>query len=283
MIFFCIFEKKQMIAFPYAKINLGLHITSKRDDGFHNLETVFVPIKLYDVLEIVTSEKFAFYSYGIKIAGNLEDNLCVKAYQLLQKEYKIPTVEIHLIKKIPLGAGLGGGSSDAAFTLNLLNELFDLKIKKEKLQSFAREIGADCAYFIEDQKEQYATGRGDVFQKITLPTENVNVVIAKPNFSISTKEAFSAVKIKERRNSLLDFIIKGKKNWKENVKNDFEEKLFVKHPILAEIKEYFYQKGAFYSSLSGSGSVVYGFFDKKIKKKELERSNTITGIQFYQV
>ncbi len=272
-----------MISFPYAKINLGLHIISKRDDGFHNLETGFLPIKLHDVLEIVPSDKFVFNAYGIKIAGNTDDNLCVKAYRLLQKEYNIPAVEIHLIKKIPFGAGLGGGSSDAAFTLMSLNELFHLGIKKEKLQSFARELGADCAYFIEDKKVQYATGRGDVFQEINLPKEDFNIIIANPGFNISTKEAFCGIEIKKREYRLLDNLLKGKEHWKNNVKNDFEESLFVKYPALAEIKESFYQKGAFYSSLSGSGSVVYGLFDKKMDLKEIENSFAIKKLELYQV
>jgi 4-diphosphocytidyl-2-C-methyl-D-erythritol kinase len=272
-----------MISFPYAKINLGLHIVSKRDDGFHNLETSFLPIKLHDVLEIVPSDKFVFNAYGIKIAGNTDDNLCVKAYRLLKKIYNIPAVEIHLIKKIPFGAGLGGGSSDAAFTLMSLNELFYLDIKKEKLQSFARELGADCAYFIEDKKVQYATGRGDVFQEINLQTEDFNIIIAKPDFNISTKEAFFGMEIKKREYTLFDNILKGKEHWKNNVKNDFEESIFAKYPALAGIKEYFYQKGAFYSSLSGSGSSVYGLFEKKIDIQELGNPFVINNLELYQV
>ena len=250
-----------MVIFPNAKINLGLYITQKREDGFHNLETIFAPIDLCDILEFVESKEFKFTNSGLQVNVNTTDNLCVKAYNIIKQEYKIPNILIHLHKVIPFGAGLGGGSSDAAFMIKGLNKLFDLKISIEKQKEIALQLGSDCPVFIEN-KAIYASGRGELFIGIDF-IHNYNIVVIKPKVFVSTKEAYSLIKPKKREFSLIEIYKKANKNWTNGFENDFEKPIFKKYPIIAQIKEQMYQNGAFYSSMSGSGSAVYGLFESE--------------------
>ncbi len=251
-----------MICFPNAKINLGLNIVSKRDDGYHNLETIFYPIGLKDALEITesdTTDTYNFYSQGIKIDGNPENNLIIKAYNLLAAENKIPPIDIHFIKNIPFGAGLGGGSSDAAFMLKLLNDTFSLGYSNEELESKAVKLGADCAFFIKN-KPAFAEGIGEKLSPIDLDLSKYNIVLIKPNVFVSTKEAFSLVVPKTPKISLREIIKNPVSEWKNYIKNDFEKSVFTKYPEIEDIKNKLYDMGALYASMSGSGSSVFGIF-----------------------
>lgn len=255
-----------MLAFPNIKINLGLYITERRADGFHNLLTCFYPVQWNDVLEIVPSEKFEFLQTGLFVPGSLSDNLCVKAYHLLKKDYSLPEAYIHLHKIIPMGAGLGGGSSDAAFVLKTLNELFELKIGDSLLEEYAAKLGSDCAFFIQN-KPTIASGRGELFQDCTLDLRGTHIAIVYPNVHVSTADAFSGVKPKPFDGDF-ESLLNDKTKWKENLQNQFEETIFPKFPLLADIKNALYSKGAFYASMSGSGSAIFGLFEKEVDLKE---------------
>lgn len=252
-----------MVLHPNAKINIGLNVVERRDDGYHNIETVFYPIGLTDVLEIQpssTCSDYSFSSSGIEIGGDPEDNLIVKAYRLLQYEYALPPVDISLCKQIPFGAGLGGGSSDAAFMIKGLNELFDLKISKKKMEKFASLLGADCPVFI-NNKPVYATGIGNVFSPIKLSLKGYFLLLVKPDIHVSTPLAYSRVTPCPSEVSLVDCLKKPINQWREYVKNDFEKSVFAQFPVIEQIKEKLYQIGALYASMSGSGSAVYGIFE----------------------
>ena len=252
-----------MILYPNAKINIGLNIVEKRPDGYHNIETVFYPIGLSDVLSLERSETCSDYSFsssGIALGGEPEDNLIVKAYRLLQSEYEIPPIDISLIKQIPFGAGLGGGSSDAAFMLKALNELFELKISTRKLQKLASELGADCPVFIRN-KAVFASGIGNVFTPVKLSLKHYFLLLVKPNIHVSTPEAYAAVVPAKPQNSLLEQIQAPVNEWKNTIKNDFEISVFDRYPQIGKIKDTMYDAGALYASMSGSGSSVYGIFD----------------------
>lgn len=253
-----------MITFPNAKINLGLNITAKRPDGYHNLETVFYPVPIEDALEIhvqhnSTDKKFALHQAGMEITGNAEDNLVVKAYLLLDKEFNLPPVDIHLYKHIPSGAGLGGGSSDAAFMLKLLNERFELKLTDEKLEEYAATLGADCAFFIKNTPT-YAEGIGNIFSPLSLSLKGYQILLVKPDIFVSTREAFSLVRPHEPEYSLKEIITHPVSEWKEQMVNDFEASVFPQYPVIGEIKEELYKNGAIYAAMSGSGSSVFGLF-----------------------
>lgn len=253
-----------MITFPNAKINLGLNITAKRPDGYHNLETVFYPVPIEDALEIhvqhnSTDKKFALHQAGMEITGNAEDNLVVKAYLLLDKEFNLPPVDIHLYKHIPSGAGLGGGSSDAAFMLKLLNERFELKLTDEKLEEYAATLGADCAFFIKNTPT-YAEGIGNIFSPLSLSLKGYQILLVKPDIFVSTREAFSLVRPHEPEYSLKEIITHPVSEWKEQIVNDFEASVFPQYPVIGEIKEELYKNGAMYAAMSGSGSSVFGLF-----------------------
>ena len=262
-----------MIAFPNIKINLGLSITEKRPDGYHNLETVFYPVALEDALEIRTlpkaslseaslseaDKKIILHQYGMEIAGNPEDNLVAKAYSLLDKEFHLPPVEIHLYKHIPSGAGLGGGSSDAAFMLKLLNEQFHLNLSEEQLEIYAATLGADCAFFIKN-KPVYAEGIGNIFSPIELSLKGYQIMIVKPDVFVSTREAFSNIRPHYPEHPVKEVIKRPVHEWKETLINDFEASVFPQHPVIGEIKQELYNQGAIYASMSGSGSSVFGLF-----------------------
>lgn len=252
-----------MIAFPNVKINLGLSITEKRPDGYHNLETVFYPVALEDALEINpcngAATKFTLHQHGMEVAGNPEDNLVVKAYLLLDREFDLPPVEIHLFKHIPSGAGLGGGSSDAAFMLKLLNDQFNLHLTDHQLEGYAATLGADCAFFIKNQPT-FAEGIGNVFSPVELSLKDYQIMIIKPDVFVSTREAFSNIRPQRPEHSVKEVIKRPVSEWRETLINDFEASVFPLHPVIGEIKEELYRQGAVYASMSGSGSSVFGLF-----------------------
>ena len=259
-----------MIAFPNAKINLGLNIVSKRPDGYHNLESCFYPVLWQDILEILPSKKTQFTSSGIDIPGNPDSNLCLKAYQFLKKDFDIPPVNIHLHKIIPIGAGLGGGSADATFTLKMLNELFELQISDESLERYASQLGSDCPFFVEN-KPVYATGTGTDFSSINIDLTGKYIVIVKPEVHVSTAKAYAGITPQVPPINVKEIIeIRNTREWKDLLKNDFEEGIFHSHPEVAAVKQLLYDHGAIYASMSGSGSAVFGIFDfePNIKKSE---------------
>lgn len=263
-----------MIVFPCAKINLGLNIVSKREDGYHNLETVFYPIPLYDALEIkYMDEKFpSDTACDLKVTGNVVDcdeqkNLVVKAYHILAADYQLPRIHTHLYKHIPSQAGLGGGSSDAAFMIRLLDERFRLNIGNPEMERYAARLGADCAFFIEAEPA-YAEGIGDVLMPADGPDGNLQgyyLCVVKPDVAVSTKEAYSAITPKKPAKSCRDIVRQPIETWKEELFNDFEEPIFKMHPELEAIKQKLYDQGAVYASMSGSGSALYGIFKEEPK------------------
>ena len=251
-----------MVVFPNAKINIGLNVVEKRHDGFHNIESIFYPVmELFDVLEIIKSDTLQFSSTGISIPGSESDNLCLKAYQLIKSDYNISSVHIHLHKVISIGAGLGGGSADAAFTLKLLNQLFDLQLTDEKLINYAKKLGSDCAFFIKN-KPVYAFGKGDEFEPIDLDLSKYEIKIEYPAIHIGTAEAYNGVTPKKSEKSLKEIILLPIESWKNWIKNDFEDSIFTNHHQIKSLKEKFYNQGAIYSSMTGSGSAVFGVFEK---------------------
>lgn len=261
-----------MLLYPNAKINIGLNIVEKRPDGYHNIETVFYPIGLSDILSVEPAEACSDYSFsanGITIDGEPEDNLIIKAYRLLQSEYEIPPVDISLVKQIPFGAGLGGGSSDAAFMLKALNKLFDLNISTKKLEKFASELGADCPVFIRN-KPVFASGIGDVFTPIKLSLKNYFLLLVKPDIHVSTPEAYSLVKPEKPQLPLLELIKTPITEWKNTIKNDFEKSVFIRYPEIEKIKETMSDLGAVYAAMSGSGSSVYGIFETVPEEKSVQ-------------
>lgn len=253
-----------MIYYPISKINLGLYVTDKRADGFHNLETVFYPVQLQDALEVVHSNEFSFSSSGIEIEGDSEDNLVVKAYNLLKDEYQIPPVKIHLHKNIPAGAGLGGGSADAVEMLKILNQLFDLNIEKKKLSEYALKLGSDCPFFI-DPKPVFAKGRGELFTDVSIDLSSYYLIMVKPPVHVSTAEAYANISPHKSRLSLKGLIQFPVNRWKGNIVNHFEEFVFEKYPEVGELKKLLYAEGAVFALMSGSGSAVYGLFHSEKK------------------
>lgn len=262
-----------MIVFPNSKINLGLRILRKREDGYHDLETVFFPVGIRDALEIIPlgqnehTSAFPFTLSGAELQGQPTSNLCVRAYKLLRKDFPaIPKIKMHLHKTIPSGAGLGGGSADAAFTLLLLNKLFQLGLSKEKLMSYAAELGSDCPFFILNQP-CYARGRGELLEPIPVDLSAYKIVVANPGIHIDTGLAFLNITPALPERSIKDIIAHQPfERWKDELVNDFEKVIFPRHPEISDIKDNFYRQGAIYASMSGSGSTVYGIFpaDKQI-------------------
>ena len=248
-----------MLDFPNAKINLGLLVTSKRADGFHNLESCFYPVKWTDALEILPAPELRFDMTGLPVPGNPESNLCLKAYRLLQRDFNLPAVHMHLHKVLPMGAGLGGGSADAAFALRILNRMFELNLSADVLEEYARQLGSDCAFFIRN-KPVVATEKGDVFSPTVVDLSGYTCVIVYPGIHITTAEAYGSIKAQEPE-CHIDILLKQDVSiWKDILKNDFEKALFPKYPELPQIKEKLYEAGAEYASMTGSGSAVYGLF-----------------------
>jgi len=253
-----------VINFPNCKINLGLHILRKREDGFHDLESCFYPIALQDALEIIQAEGksgIQFSSSGNVIDVNTEQNICVKAYRLLQKDFDLPSIKMQLHKTIPTGAGLGGGSADGAFALLLLNKKFSLNISDQQLMDYALQLGSDCPFFIKN-KPCIGTSRGEVLKEIDLDLSTYSFVLINPRIHINTGWAFSQIKPSANRQSIETFIALPIDQWKAGLLNDFEEAIFKQYPEIATIKTELYNKGAVYASMSGSGSTVYGVFEK---------------------
>ena len=256
-----------MICFPNAKINLGLNVVSKRTDGYHNIETVFYPIPVKDALEIVIADRQSFTPSGIPVDAPPERNLVIKALNVLKSRYDIPPLEIHLLKAIPFGAGLGGGSSDAAFTLKLVNELCELRLSTDKLEELAATIGADCPFFIRDTPV-FATGTGNVFEPIELSLEGYHLALVKPDIAVSTREAYSRVTPAKPAISPREIARRPVAEWRDTLVNDFERSVFAARPEIGRIKERLYEEGATYAAMSGSGSSVFGLFDAPPHLKE---------------
>lgn len=255
-----------MLRFPNAKINLGLHITRKREDGFHDLETIFYPVtSLRDALEMVPAAKpkGEFYASGLPVGGEEETNLVFRAYNLLRKRFSanVPVLDIYLRKAIPMGAGLGGGSADAAVALQMLNELCDLELTYADLEQLALELGSDCPFFIRNTP-QYATGRGEVMEPISIDLSAYRIEVVCPDVHVSTRAAFSRVLPKDAAFDLRTLPGVPVERWREVLRNDFEESVFVQWPEILAIKDKLYADGAVYASLSGSGGAVYGIFEK---------------------
>tara|TARA_B100000787_G_scaffold165060_1_gene148507 strand:+ start:465 stop:1214 length:750 start_codon:yes stop_codon:yes gene_type:complete len=247
-----------MIVYPNAKINIGLNVLEKQVDGYHQISSIFYPVnELFDIIEIFPSKGFSFSSSGIAIPGN--SNLCVKAFELLRLDFKIGNVTMHLHKQIPIGAGLGGGSSDGAFVLKALNELFKLELSSIELEKYALQLGADCPFFIENTPK-YVTGIGEKMMSIDFDLSSYRLKFIFPKIHISSFEAYEAVIPNKTQKCLLDLVNQPIENWKKIVKNDFEVAAFVKYPQLNKIKEKFYDDKAIYASMTGSGSVIYGLF-----------------------
>ncbi len=253
-----------MIVYPNAKINIGLNIINKRADGFHDLETIFCPVDLADALEINLSPDGVdhFQTLGIQIDCNGKKNLVEKALDLLRESFSVPPLSISLTKKIPTGAGLGGGSADSAFFIRAVNDEFQLGMSTRDMEQMAARLGSDCAFFIENTPK-YATGRGEVMTDAPLMPQNYKIVIIKPDFSISTALAYSKVKPQAPKTSLLRDYAKPVSAWKNLIKNDFEEFLFPMFPDLQRYKDALYEAGAEYAAMTGSGSALFGFFSSE--------------------
>ncbi len=267
-----------MLTFPNAKINIGLNIISRRSDGYHNLETVFYPVKIKDALEVIEADELSFEASGIEIPGYANENLCLKAYHLLKKDFDIPPVKIHLHKQIPIGAGLGGGSADAASFIRLMNDKFSLGLDDVAMENYARQLGADCAFFIQNMPV-FAFGKGDEFSNIDLDLSAYYLVLVMPPVHVSTGEAYRGVKPGPPKSSLKEQILIPIENWKAEIKNDFEESIFKNHSSIRGVKAALYEAGALYASMSGSGASVYGIFTPETKLPHLEKGNLV----FYNV
>lgn len=256
-----------MVTFPNAKINLGLDVVSKRPDGYHNLETIFYPIPLEDVLEITTvkdadAPDYTFTMHNAVFEGDDNDNLVVRAYKILAADHKLPKVQMALYKNIPTGAGLGGGSADAAFALKMLNEIASLGLSDDKLEEYAARLGADCAFFIRNTPA-YATGIGNILSPTPCDLKGYTLVLVKPDIHISTKEAYSLVRPAAPETQLTEIAKLPAEQWKGLMKNDFEKSVFAAHPSMEKIKEGLYTMGAIYASMSGSGSSFFGIFKEE--------------------
>lgn len=261
-----------MLTFPCAKINLGLNITSKREDGFHNLETVFYPIPLTDALEIKRmDEDFpSDFPCDLKISGSTIDcdeqsNLVVKAYELLAADFSLPRIHTHLVKRIPSQAGLGGGSADAAFMIRLLDERFRLNIGMAEMERYAARLGSDCPFFV-SAEPAFATGRGEILEPVCGPRESLQyhyIAVVKPDVAISTREAFAHITCRQPSKSCRDIVSRPLCTWKDELANDFEGPIFKAHPLLSNIKQQLYNHGAIYAQMSGSGSALFGIFAKE--------------------
>ncbi|MBQ6047555.1 MAG: 4-(cytidine 5'-diphospho)-2-C-methyl-D-erythritol kinase [Bacteroidales bacterium] len=245
-----------------CKINLGLNLVGRRPDGYHLLETVFVPVSgLFDSVEVTHSSRFSFSQQGIPVPGPDSDNLCCRAYNLLRQRFPdMPAVSLSLTKRVPFGAGLGGGSSDAATVLLALNESLSLGLSPLELHDIALQLGADCPFFLL-KSPAFAEGVGEILHPISLPQlHSLWLVIVKPPFAISTKQAYQGVKVKQPEIPLLQALEKPLSEWPHLIFNDFEESLFETYPDLCGLKDALYSAGALYASLSGSGSALFGLF-----------------------
>lgn len=265
-----------MIQFANAKINIGLHILQKRQDGYHNLETVFYPIPLYDVVEIVESTNTRMEYSGQGIPGNQSDNLCLHAYRLLQRDFDLPSVTIYLHKTIPVGAGLGGGSSDAVATLTGLNLRFQLGLPSASLEGYARRLGSDCAFFVRN-RPSFASGTGDQLEEIDLNLKGYRLLLVKPDIHISTVDAYRMIRPQQPKIALRKAIERPLGEWRTIISNDFEVALFEEYPLLHTLKSTLYEEGALYASMSGSGSAVYGIFPDRLPPSAIGSLQQLVG------
>lgn len=272
-----------MVVFPNIKINLGLFVTGTRPDGFHNIESVFYPVPWTESLEVVErgttirnnhlanamveQDKVRFYAYGIDIPGDAKHNLCIKVYRLLEEWFNLPAVDIHLLKTLPIGAGLGGGSADAAFCLRALKDFFELRISDQEAMELLAKVGSDCPFFWKNQA-MFVHGRGERMHPIDLNLKGHYLLVVYPNLAISTKEAYAGMAPKDSPVDLHLLTDLPVDSWREVVHNDFEASLFPKYPQLSGIKEQLYEMGALYASMSGSGSSCYGIFDQEPVKPQ---------------
>jgi 4-diphosphocytidyl-2-C-methyl-D-erythritol kinase len=252
-----------MVTFPNCKINFGLNITGKRPDGYHDLETIFFPIAIKDVLEIITSDKTELTTTGNEIDVKPEENICLKAYQLLKKDFpELPAVKIHLHKTIPSGAGLGGGSADASFIVKMLNDKYHLGLSTEQLIRYGLQLGSDCPFFIIN-KACLATGRGEILEETKIDLSAYKILIINPGIHINTGWAFTQLTPALPAKSIKEIIQQPVSTWKAELKNDFEEQVCKQYPEIKSIKETLYNNGAIYAAMSGSGSTVFGLFEKE--------------------
>ncbi len=247
-----------MILFPPAKINLGLNVLGKRDDGYHEIISCMYPIPLRDILEVLPATSFSFRQTGLTIEGKDSDNLVVRAWKLMQRKYNISDVYIHLHKLIPMGAGLGGGSADATYTLLALDKLFELNLSVEVLQELSAELGSDCAFFVLDEP-QLATGRGEVLRPIEVNLDGYYLKVINPGVHISTTEAYQGVQFGGGEH-LQAVLSKSPEHWKNKLTNGFESNIFHNHAIIGALKARLYDEGAVYASMTGSGSTLFGIF-----------------------
>lgn len=279
-----------MISFPNCKVNLGLHIVEKRSDGYHNLETVFYPLPFTDILEIIpaieqpgdqstATQPLSLSMSGLPVAGDRETNLCFKAWQVLKKDFpQLPPVSMHLHKKIPMGAGLGGGSADGAFALVLLNQMFQLKLSKKALADYALLLGSDCPFFIYNTPA-FASGRGELMESLQLDLGQYSWLIINPGIHIGTAQAFSRIVPKPAPSKLVEVVSRPVAAWKELLRNDFEDAAFFYYPFLREVKQWLYDNGALYASMTGSGSCFFGIF----KKNQLPQTSSVSNWHSYPI
>ena len=267
-----------MLAFANAKINLGLLITEKRPDGYHNIETVFYPLKIYDAVEITDAPEVSCIVAGGAVPGNAADNICLKAFRVMQDEFQLPSQQITLLKNIPVGGGLGGGSADAAFLVKLVNDKFNLGLSDEQMEDYVRPLGADCAFFIRSTPV-FAYGKGDEFESVDLDLSGYFIVLVKPDVHVSTADAYHGIKPTVTGTSLKDLIQLPVRDWEQHIKNDFEDSVFEKYPQIRSVKEALYHEGAIFAAMSGSGSSVFGIFENEVKLPELEKGSKV----FYNV
>ena len=248
-----------MILYPNAKINLGLNVVERRADGYHNIETVFYPIPLQDALEVKVANHFSFRTVGTPIDGDMENNLVIRVLRMIQKEHELPELDIYLYKHIPSGAGLGGGSSNAAFMMKLLNQKFNLHMSEEEMEARLSALGADCPFFVKN-KPVFATGIGNIFTPVNLSLKGWHLVLVKPDIHVSTRDAYAAVHPSRPEVPLMEIIHEPVERWQHLMVNDFEASVFPKYPEIAAIKDRMLDLGAVFASMSGSGSSVYGLF-----------------------
>jgi 4-diphosphocytidyl-2-C-methyl-D-erythritol kinase len=252
-----------MLLLSPAKINLGLQIIDKRLDGFHNLQTLFFPVPWSDIVEVLPSNSVRLHLTGLTIDAPAADNLCVKAFCLLQKDFNLSGAEIYLHKQIPFGAGLGGGSGNAAAVLIAANRQFSLALTQPQLVHYAAQLGSDCAFFIYNTP-MLATGRGEILSPLEINLQAYHLLILKPAVNISTQEAYRAIKPQKPLRNLQDILQQNILTWKQDLKNDFEPSVFAQYPVLGAIKAELYEAGAVYAAMSGSGSALYGIFEEAL-------------------
>jgi 4-diphosphocytidyl-2-C-methyl-D-erythritol kinase len=249
-----------MVVFPHVKINIGLRVIRRRQDGYHDLETVFYPVSWSDILEITQGENSAqLHLSGLELEGNAADNLCMKAYQLLSADFALPALEFFLHKLVPSGAGLGGGSSDAAFTLRLINQFCNLGLSDTRLENYAGKLGSDCAFFVQGIPS-LATGRGEIMRPVSISLKDYHILVVVPPVHVSTREAYAGVKPMEPAERLEELITTPVERWRDKIINDFEQSVFIRNPEISRIKSALYEAGAVYASMSGSGSALYALF-----------------------